>query len=153
MKIKFYILSSIFFILDIISKNIIKINLNLYESIEVIPNFFKLTYVINDGAAFSILKGKQLFLIILSIVFLLLIIQYINKEKLNNYKLIYYSLLTGGLLGNLFDRIIYKGVIDFLDFKILSYSAPIFNLADTFIVISVFLIILEIIKKDYLSKR
>ena len=77
---------------------------------------------------------------------------YMNKDKLNNYKVIYYSLLIGGILGNILDRIIYKGVIDFLDFKIFGYDYPIFNLADSFIVISVILMIIEIIRGRHGNK-
>lgn len=153
MKKKVYIFSCITLIIDIISKLVIKNIFNLYQSLEVIPNFFYLTYVKNTGAAFSILSGKQLFLIILGISLLIILLKYLEKEKLNNYKVIYYSLLIGGILGNLIDRIIYNGVIDFLDFKIFGYDYPIFNLADTFIVISVILIIVEIIRKDYYENR
>jgi len=149
MKKKIILFSLLFFIIDIVSKTIIKNTLSLYESIKVIPNFFNLTYVINDGAAFSILEGKQLFLIILAVVLLFLIIKYIKKEELNDYKVIYYSLLISGILGNLFDRIVYNGVIDFLDFKIFGFNYPIFNIADAFIVISVLLILIEGLRKDF----
>lgn len=148
MKKKIYLLTFIVLILDIVSKTIIKNTLTLYESIVVIPNFFNLTYVINDGAAFSILEGRQVLLILLAFILFDVIIYYLRKDKLNNYKVVYYSFLIGGLLGNLFDRIIYNGVIDFLDFKIFCFNYPIFNLADTFIVISVFLMLIEVFRKD-----
>ena len=89
------------------------------------------------------LSGNQLFLIFISILVLGGLFYYLKKEKLTNLKIIYYSLLIGGILGNLFDRIVYNSVIDFLDFKIFNYDAPVFNLADTFIVIGVLLIIIE----------
>lgn len=148
MRKKVFIFSFILFFIDIISKTIIKSTMNLSSSIIVIPNFFKITYVLNDGAAFSILRGKQLLLIIIGIILFLMILYYIKKDKLNNYKVFYYSLLIGGLFGNLFDRIVYNGVIDFLDFNIFGYDYPIFNLADTFIVIGVILIIIESFRKD-----
>lgn len=153
MKKKIFIYSSILFIVDLVIKLIIKNNLLLSNSIILIPNFFKLTYVINNGAAFSILQGKQIFLIILSIVVINIIVYYLYKDKLNKYKIIYYSLLLGGIFGNLFDRIIYKGVIDYLDFNILGYDAPIFNLADTFIFFGVVLILLEGVKNGNRSIR
>lgn len=147
MKKKVYILSIIFLLIDIFTKQLVKNTLNLYDSIPIIPNFFSITYVINDGAAFSILKGELWFFIILGFVLLFFIFYYLQKEKLNIYKTIYYSLLIAGVLGNLLDRMLYKGVIDFLDFTIFSYNAPIFNLADTFIVISVILIVFESLKE------
>lgn len=155
MKKKVYILSIIFLLIDIFTKQLVKNTLNLYDSIPIIPNFFSITYVINDGAAFSILKGELWLFIILGFVLLFFIFYYLQKEKLNIYKTFYYSLLIAGVLGNLLDRMLYKGVIDFLDFTIFSYNAPIFNLADTFIVISVILIVFESLKevlKKWISK-
>ena len=147
MKKKVYILSIIFLLIDIFTKQLVKNTLNLYDSIPIIPNFFSITYVINDGAAFSILKGELWLFIILGFVLLFFIFYYLQKEKLNIYKTFYYSLLIAGVLGNLLDRMLYKGVIDFLDFTIFSYNVPIFNLADTFIVISVILIVFESLKE------
>ena len=143
MKRKVYILSLIFLTIDIISKQIIKNTIPINSSIIIIKNFFQITYVLNTGAAFSILMGKQLFLIILSIIVLIGVIYYLNKEKITNYSSIYYCLLIAGIIGNLMDRIIYNGVIDFLDFNLFGYDAPIFNLADTYICISVGLIIFK----------
>lgn len=149
MRKKVYILSLILFLIDLISKLIVINTIKIYSSIIVIPNFFYITYVRNVGAAFSILEGKQIFLIVLGLIILFGIIKYLYKEKLNSYKIIYYSLLIGGIIGNLYDRIVYNSVIDFLDFKLFSYNAPIFNMADTFIFIGVALIIIEsvVIKK------
>ena len=147
MKKKVYILSIIFLLIDIFTKQLVKNTLNLYDSIPIIPNFFSITYVINDGAAFSILKGELWLFIILGFVLLFFIFYYLQKEKLNIYKTIYYGFLIAGVLGNLLDRMLYKGVVDFLDFTIFSYNAPIFNLADTFIVISVILIVFESLKE------
>ena len=146
MKRKIYIFSFLFLMIDFISKLIIKNNMMLNSSISVIKNFFNITYVNNTGAAFSIFSGRQIFLIILGFLVLIGIIYYLRKEKLNNYKIIYYSLLIGGIIGNLIDRIVYNYVIDFLDFKIFNYDFAIFNLADTFICIGVMLIILESIR-------
>ena len=143
MKRKVYIFSFIFLILDIISKLIVKSNMKLNSSISIIKNFFSITYVKNKGAAFSILSGKQVFLIMLGIIILIGIFYYLKREKLNNLKVIYYSLLIGGIIGNLVDRIIYNSVIDFLDFKIFNIDFAIFNLADTFICIGVIIIVLE----------
>lgn len=153
MKKKVYVISLILLIFDILSKIIIKNSLNLYESIKIIPNFFYITYVRNTGCAFSILEGKQYLLIILTLIVFFYLIYYFFKDKLNNYKVIYYSLLFSGILGNLFDRVFYNYVVDFLDFKIFGYSYPVFNFADSFIVIGVILIIIELIRKDLYGNR
>ena len=147
-------LYSIFcFLIDFFVKLVIKTNLNLYESIVVIPNFFSLTFVYNEGAAFSILEGKKVFLVLLGLILITILFLYLRKEKLTNYKITYYSLLIGGILGNMYDRIFHPGVIDFFDFKLFNYDAPIFNLADTFIVIATILIILEGVIKYGNSSR
>ncbi len=153
MKKKIFISSFIFLIVDILSKVIVRNTLTLNESIPLIPNFFNLTYVINSGAAFSILEGKQLFLIILSIFVLGFLIYYIRKEKVTIFQVFYYSLLIAGILGNLLDRIIYNGVIDFFSFQLFSYNVPIFNIADTYIVIGVGLIFIELIRKEIYGNK
>ena len=137
--------SLLFFIIDFFSKLIVKTNLKLFQSIEVIPNFFNITFVYNEGAAFSILEGKKILFILLGLLLIIGLVIFIRKEKLTKYKTLYYSLLIGGVLGNMFDRIFYPGVVDFFDFKLFTYDAPIFNVADSFIVIATILIIIEIL--------
>ena len=156
MKKKIFIYCSILFILDFIVKLIIKNTFILTKSIIIIPNFFNLTYVINDGAAFSILRDKQILLIIITVIALFFIYKYVNKEELGKYDSFAFSMITGGILGNLLDRIAYNYVIDFIDFKIFGYDFPVFNLADTFIVIGVILLIIKTIKEsinEFRSKR
>lgn len=79
---------------------------------------------------------------------LFFIFRWINDFKNNNKNIWAFSLLISGLLGNLFDRIIYGYVRDFLDFRFGSYNYPVFNLADTFIFCGVILLILAIIKGE-----
>lgn len=133
-------------ILDQIIKVVVSSNMSLYQSINIINNFFSITYVRNNGAAWSILSGNRLFLIIISLLALGLIYLYFikNKEltKLENFS---YGLLIGGTIGNLIDRIIHGYVIDYLDFKIFNYSFPVFNLADICIVIGVILVCVSLI--------
>ena len=142
---KIYMYSLLFFKIDFFSKLIVKTNLKLFQSIEVIPNFFNITFVYNEGAAFSILEGKKILFILLGLLLIIGLVIFIRKEKLTKYKTLYYSLLIGGVLGNMFDRIFYPGVVDFFDFKLFTYDAPIFNVADSFIVIATILIIIEIL--------
>lgn len=152
---KIYMYSLLFFIIDFFSKLIVKTNLKLFQSIEVIPNFFNITFVYNEGAAFSILEGKKILFILLGLLLIIGLVIFIRKEKLTKYKTLYYSLLIGGVLGNMFDRIFYPGVVDFFDFKLFTYDAPIFNVADSFIVIATILIIIEILggKNENRSNR
>ena len=96
-----------------------------------------------------ILYGNRVFLVLISIFALILVYYFMLKNKsLNKMDISIYSLLIGGILGNLFDRVIYGYVVDYLDFCIFGYNFPIFNLADVCIVISVGLIIIDSIWGD-----
>lgn len=156
MKKKYLIITFIFFFIDLISKQILSRVLELGKSIKVIKNFFYITLCHNNGAAFSILRDKQILLIIITIIALFFIYKYVNKEDLSKYDSFAFSMITGGILGNLLDRIVYNYVIDFIDFKIFNYDFPVFNFADTFIVIGVILLMIKSIKEsinEFRSKR
>ena len=143
------ILSIILLIIDQISKILVVRLIDINNGIEVIKNFFYLTYTHNTGAAFSILTGQRIFLILIAIVILIILFNYIRKNKIEGkINKLAFSLIIGGSLGNLIDRIIRGYVVDFLDFKIFGYNFPVFNLADTFIVIGAFLLLIITIRKE-----
>lgn len=147
-----YLISSVIFILDLIIKQLI-IN-NLKTSISVIDNFFTLYLVKNTGGAFSILNNNVGLLSIIGIIFLFGIIKYINNNKnMTNIESIGISFLLGGLLGNLLDRLIRGGVIDYLSFNFFGYYFPVFNLADIFITLGVLLVLINEIRGDLLENR
>lgn len=144
------ILSIIFIIIDQLSKIIIVNNLTNNKSIEVIKSFFYLTYTNNKGAAFSILTGRRILLILVALIVIGVLIYYARKNKIEGkVNKIALSLVIGGSIGNLIDRILRGAVVDFIDVKIFGYNFPIFNLADTFIVIGVFLLIIEMFRKEH----
>ena len=114
------------------------------DNVIVIKDFFKISYTHNYGAAWSMLSGYRFFLILISIVILLIIyMMFIKNRKLSNFDNITYGMLIGGIIGNLIDRIIYGYVIDFLDFNIFGYDYPVFNIADSFIVVSIILLVIK----------
>lgn len=138
------IFTTIFFLIDISSKYIISKIVTLGNSIDIIKNFLRISYVKNTGAAFSILDGNTLFVTIIGIVIIIMIIWYLYKNKVNKMiDKIGYSLILGGSIGNLFDRVCYGYVRDFIDIQIGEYNYPIFNLADSFIVIGVILLLIS----------
>lgn len=147
MKKKVYVLSLIFFLIDLISKLII-LKIENILPITVIKNFFYLNKVTNEGAAFSSFTGYQIILILIAIVVLIYIHKSVLKDIKTNLGAISISLLVGGILGNLFDRIVYNKVIDFLSFNIFGYMFPIFNIADTFICIGVLLLLIDYIRGE-----
>lgn len=141
------IFSLIIFIIDQLVKLAIGFGIDLNTSFVVIKNFFNLSNVHNYGAAFSILYGNRIFLIIVSIFALVFVYYFMLKNKeLSKLDIAIYSLLIGGILGNMFDRIVYGYVVDFFDFHIFGYDFPVFNIADICIVISVFLILCDTIR-------
>lgn len=151
---KLIFLTLIFIFIDQLSKGLVNLYMYLNQSINIIPNFFNLTYVRNIGAAFSILPGSRWLFVILSIIALNIIyIFFINNKKLNTKEIIIFSLLQGGIIGNLIDRILYGYVIDFLDFNIFGLDFAIFNLADIFIVISIILLIIVGDKDGIFSRK
>lgn len=140
---KSLIVTLICLLIDQIVKIIIMSIMGINSSIILIPDFFSLTYVENDGAAWSIFSGNRFFLIAISIVALILVYWYFIKNRdMKNFEMINYSILIGGIMGNLLDRIKFGRVIDYLDFKIFGYNFPVFNFADICIVVSVILLLI-----------
>lgn len=137
------IISLIFILVDFIVKIIVNSCMNVYDSISIIASFFSITYVRNTGAAFSIMENSRVLFIVIGIAAIYLIWRFLIKDKeLNKYYVFSYSMLIGGIIGNMIDRIVYGYVIDYLSFNLFGYNFPIFNLADTFIVVSIIMLLL-----------
>lgn len=136
---KLIIFGIIFLLIDQLSKGLISLYIPLNESIKL-TNFLSITYVQNIGAAFSILQGARWLFIILGIIALNIIyIFFIKNKKLTNFEIIIYALMLSGIIGNIIDRVLYGYVIDFIDITLFNFA--IFNFADSFIVISVILLV------------
>ena len=118
------------------------------NSITVIPNFFSLVFVTNTGAAWSIMQGNTLFLVILGIIAIFSLIFVMPTIKESIWKSISFTMLYAGIIGNLLDRAIFHYVKDFLKFTIFGYEYPVFNFADIFIVVGAILLIVAAWKGD-----
>ncbi|MGI5838402.1 MAG: signal peptidase II [bacterium] len=122
--------------LDRLTKHLIVGGLDLYESYPVIEGVFHITYIRNPGAAFGLLAHKTPLFIGITVAVVVILAVFSRRltagRRLPAGAL---GLLLGGALGNLYDRIVAGTVVDFLDFRIW----PVFNLADTAIVVGVFL--------------
>ncbi|MBQ4633820.1 MAG: signal peptidase II [Bacilli bacterium] len=135
--------------LDQMIKVLISSLFALGTSKEIINNFFYLTYVQNDGAAWSLFSNQTLMLILIAVIALVIIYnQFIKNKQLNKIDIILLSMLIAGILGNLIDRIIYGYVIDYLDFRIFNYNFPVFNLADTLIVLATIALLIKTYKEE-----
>jgi signal peptidase II len=132
--------------LDQITKYAIEARLSLGQSIELIKGFFSLTYARNTGAAWSILTGQMTFFYIISTIALIVMTYFLLKtDRKENLQRIALALLIAGTLGNFIDRLMFQYVRDFLDFIIIGYDFPIFNVADISLNIAIGLLILEAI--------
>ncbi len=153
-KQKIYSIASIVIMVDLILKFIVSAKLVENDIIKVIPNFFSIYYLKNTGAAFSILQDSTVFLVILSALILLVLNNYIDKEKdLNRISEISLGMVIGGIFGNMIDRIINHSVTDFISFRIFNYNFPVFNIADIGITVGVFLLLISVLKDCRKEKK
>jgi len=135
--------------LDQISKILIRNNVEQYSDIKLIGEYFILTNVENSGAFLGMGSGfspimKSVFLIILPIIVLISIIVYVYRDKeIDKLSLIGFSIIIGGGIGNIFDRIIYGSVTDFLFIDLGGiFKTGIFNIADLAVTTGMILILL-----------
>lgn len=117
------------------------------KPIVIIKNFFNLTYVENRGGAWGAFSGRLWLFILITVAALSLLFYLFKDFNLENNK--FYSigiaLVISGAIGNFIDRIIFKYVTDFLDFKIFGYDFPVFNVADICITIGVAMLIIKLV--------
>lgn len=133
-------------ILDQVTKRFIADSINYNYEVEIIEDFFYLTNVRNRGAAWGILQNYRIFFIIITIVIVVSMLHFMMSVK-QNYIRVVCAFIIGGAVGNFVDRLFRGYVIDFLDFYIGSYHFPTFNVADIFITIGSFLLIVEVFVK------
>ena len=139
---KLYLISLFVFLLDILSKNFIQKKIIYGEQAEI-TSFLSLVHFQNTGAAFSFLSDQggwqRYFLIAISLLAVLYIPWLINQYKKNILIVIGLLLILGGAIGNLYDRISYGYVIDFIYLHIDEFYWPAFNVADSAISLGVLL--------------
>jgi len=124
-------------LLDQLTKYLVRLTIPLGRSVPVIKGVFHLTYTRNPGAAFGLLSGQySVFLVVTLLIIFLILLYYWRVRSRNGFVCWGLGLVLGGAVGNLIDRLSSGLVVDFLDFRIW----PVFNLADTAIVIGVALL-------------
>lgn len=135
-------------LIDIFSKLLVSKFMIENQSIKIIDNFFYLTYAHNTGVAFSFLSGNIPFIVGMTFIVIVLMIKYVYSKKLSEFEFVSYGLVIGGAIGNLIDRVVYGYVIDFIDIYIFGYDYPIFNIADSCIVVGIIIIFIISIKEE-----
>ena len=146
-------IAALIVLLDRVTKLWIIAHIKPGHAIVVIPKVFRLTHVVNTGAAFSIFEGATSpalvrnllvgFSIIAVAVVLVLIWKMGRSATVTSVAL---ALILGGAIGNLYDRIRFAYVVDFLEVHIVHYHWPDFNVADSAIVVGACLLLLEMLR-------
>ena len=146
-----FLLAIIVVLLDRWTKRLVAARLPMYSHIQIIPGFFQLTHTENTGAAFSLFADspshwKTGMLIGFSVIAMVVVFVLLWKQRhALSITAIALSLILGGAMGNLWDRVASGRVVDFLLFYVKRYQWPVFNLADSAIVVGASLLVIEIL--------
>ena len=146
------LLSALVILLDRLSKNWITAHILPGRAIPVIPRVFRLTHVLNTGAAFSLgdslspvlMRNGLIAFSAIAVVIVAVMLWRVDREL--SVTSVALALIFGGALGNLYDRLVLRHVVDFLEVTIVHYHWPDFNVADSCIVIGACLLMLEIFR-------
>ncbi|MEH7093156.1 signal peptidase II [Neobacillus vireti] len=151
----FYYLIAIFVILlDQFTKWLIVNNMFLGESITIINNVLYITSHRNRGAAWGILQGQMWLFYVITIVVIVAIMFYLHKAARGKMLLgVSLALMLGGAIGNFIDRVLRKEVVDFIHTYIFNYNFPVFNIADSALVIGVILLMIQMLLDERGSKE
>ena len=140
----FFIILSIF-LLDRISKiYVINLNEKNYDTQILSSNFLNIDLIWNKGIAFGLFSFSQrnLYNLITLIIVIIILVILVLIKKSDGIERLSLSMVFGGALGNLYDRMMFKAVPDFIDFHIADLHWFIFNVADIFITLGVIMLIL-----------
>lgn len=134
----YYMIALAIIIFDQLTKWIVVKEMELGESIPVIDNFLYITSHRNRGAAWGILQGQMWFFYVITIIVVIGLIVYIRKiNKADKWLGVALGLMLGGAIGNFIDRVFRQEVVDFVNTYIFTYDFPIFNVADSALVVGV----------------
>jgi len=115
-------------VLDQVTKYIIKSTMNLYDSFQVLGDFFRITYIENAGMAFGVQMQNKVIFTLLSVAAAVIVLVYLIRLPKENFIFRFsLALIMGGAVGNLIDRMTVGRVVDFLDVDFFDISLPAFN--------------------------
>lgn len=138
-----YLLVLFVIIIDQWTKWLIVTKMDLHESVPIIDNFFYITSHRNEGAAWGILQGQMIFFYIITVIVVIGLVYLLHKyAHESKFMAVALSLFLAGAIGNFIDRLIRQAVVDFLDVYIFTYNYPIFNIADSALVIGAIMTII-----------
>jgi signal peptidase II len=153
MRGKFLLAALMVFVLDHLTKAFVSASPSLHRGIDIIPGYFRLSYVLNSGVAFGIFQESQsawkpYLLAGLAVLAVVVIAIYSSRMPSNRILLqMALALTTGGILGNFTDRLLRGSVVDFIELHIKdSFHWPTFNIADSAITIGIALLMVDALK-------
>lgn len=136
--------AAIVFILDRFTKLRVMKTMAVGESFRVIGNFFRITSVRNTGAAFGMFAGNHRVFVVISLVAIVAVLALqFRIGRGHALRSVALGLILGGAAGNVYDRIMYREVVDFLQFSAGRWSFAVFNIADSAVTVGVALLALE----------
>ncbi len=148
MLLPFFIIALVI-VADQLTKVWVVAHFAMFESREVVPGLFNLTYLTNKGAAFGFLNGdygawRQVFFVVIAVLaFVVLMVALRQLKGQGKAYSVALGLIGGGAVGNLLDRLRLGAVVDFLDFYYQGHHWPAFNVADSAITVGVTLFIIR----------
>jgi signal peptidase II len=153
MKVKFLLVTLTVFALDHLTKYLVSTSMNLHGGVDIIPGFFRLSYVLNSGVAFGIFQESQsawkpYLLSGLAIIAVVVIAVYSSRMPTERWLLqVALAVTMGGILGNFADRMLRGSVVDFIELHLKDrFHWPTFNLADSAITIGIALLLIDALR-------
>ncbi|WP_307406395.1 signal peptidase II [Neobacillus ginsengisoli] len=145
----FYLIALFVILLDQFTKWLIVSKMQFGDSITIINNILYITSHRNRGAAWGILQGQMWLFYAITLIVIVAIIYYLQKAAKGKWLLgVSLSLMLGGAIGNFLDRVIRKEVVDFIHTYIFGYNFPVFNIADSALVIGVILLMIQMLRDE-----
>ncbi len=153
------VLTALVIVADRLSKNWIVAHVRPGRGIIVIPGVFRISHVLNTGAAFSLgesispalMRNGLIGFSAIAVVIVAVMLWRVGREL--SATSVALALILGGAVGNLYDRLVLRHVVDFLAVRIMHYDWPDFNVADSCIVIGAGLLMLEIFRPQQGAER
>ncbi|MEH7177250.1 signal peptidase II [Neobacillus vireti] len=150
----YYLIAIFIILLDQATKWLIVTKMYLGESIPIIEDFLYITSHRNRGAAWGILQGQMWFFYVITAIVIIAIVYYIQKEAKGKWLLgVSLAFMLGGAIGNFIDRLFRKEVVDFIHTYIFNYNFPVFNIADSALVIGVVLLMIQMLRDERETKE
>jgi signal peptidase II len=142
-------------VLDVSTKLLVQANFHLYQQVDLVGEYLRLTYIYNPGAAFGIHLGqysREIFLVLSVVALAALLAMYWYTPVADRVRLMSIALICGGAIGNLIDRIRSEaGVVDFIDVGVGTIRWPVFNIADMAVTTGAIILALSLWREEQRS--